>query len=257
MTAQASLPTTLVVDRTLGVSHARRIETPPRRAAAARARLRLLTSRTNLLVVHERAEGEKAKDLPELAQVAQMHAAGGMGWVGARIASNARPCLHDCANGDISFDRVTSRHVVQSRECRCSGGYALASMARRRAANRDLDCTRQRHGSRVSWRQSTTSAGCDPRSLTTWRAWDCQGISWTSSARGSPRATPKPTWCERSTRRWRSWSPTAPSVRRSHDSSFAWCAAIRPADECRELRDGVLKLVRDACAQSREVRLGM
>ena len=42
----------------------------------------LLTDRTNLLVVHERAAGEKAKDLPVLAKVPQMLAAG-WGGVGA------------------------------------------------------------------------------------------------------------------------------------------------------------------------------
>ena len=47
----------------------------------------LLTDRTNLIVVHERAAGEKATDLPQLAQVAQMHAAGwgGVGRVSAKL----------------------------------------------------------------------------------------------------------------------------------------------------------------------------
>ena len=74
----ASLPTTLVADRTLArVAAARRIETA---TEAEQLKLALdyglLTTRTNLLVVHERAEGEKAKDLPGLAKVLQMHAAG-------------------------------------------------------------------------------------------------------------------------------------------------------------------------------------
>ncbi|HEX6792520.1 MAG TPA: VWA domain-containing protein [Casimicrobiaceae bacterium] len=49
----------------------------------------LLTERTNLLVVHERAEAERADDLPQLSTVPQMHAAGwgGIGTVRAPMLS--------------------------------------------------------------------------------------------------------------------------------------------------------------------------
>ena len=41
----------------------------------------LLTERTNLLVVHERAEGEKAQDLPRArARSRRCTRRGGMGW---------------------------------------------------------------------------------------------------------------------------------------------------------------------------------
>ena len=106
LTAQAPLPTTLVVDRTLArVAAARWIETA---AEAEQLKLALdyglLTARTNLLVVHERAEGEKAKDLPELAQVAQMHAAGwhGVGLVHDLMLTDVHACSH-MVTADIRF----------------------------------------------------------------------------------------------------------------------------------------------------------
>jgi Ca-activated chloride channel family protein len=94
LTASAVLPATVVEDRTLArVAAARRIETA---SEAEQLKLALhyglLTSRTNLLVVHERAEGEKAKDLPELAKVAQMHAAGWHG-VGSVHELHAPPVM--------------------------------------------------------------------------------------------------------------------------------------------------------------------
>ena len=56
---------------------AKRIETADAESRLALAlQYQLLTDSTNFIVVHERAEGEKAVDLPRLAQVAQMHAAG-------------------------------------------------------------------------------------------------------------------------------------------------------------------------------------
>ncbi len=98
LTASAALPATVVEDRTLArVAAARRIETA---SEAEQLQLALdyglLTARTNLLVVHERAEGEKAQDLPELARVAQMHAAGWHG-VGSvhELTCRVRQRLHD------------------------------------------------------------------------------------------------------------------------------------------------------------------
>ena len=49
----------------------------------------LLTDRTNFIVVHARAEGEKAQALPELRTIAQMHAAG---WGGVGSVSESRKC---------------------------------------------------------------------------------------------------------------------------------------------------------------------
>jgi Ca-activated chloride channel family protein len=50
-------------------------------------RHQLLTAQTNCVIVHERAEGEKATDLPQLQKIAQMHAAGwgGVGTVHANV----------------------------------------------------------------------------------------------------------------------------------------------------------------------------
>ena len=114
MSAQASLPTALVVDRTLArVAAARRIESA---TEAEQLKLALdyglLTARTNLLVVHERAAGEKAQDLPELARVAQMHAAGwhGVGTVRAMAAD-----YHGVTELDVCFAAEDQSAVARHR----------------------------------------------------------------------------------------------------------------------------------------------
>lgn len=88
LTAAAELGGTLAEDRTLArIAASRRMAT-----AGADEKLELalayglLSAQTNLIVVHERAEGEKAADLPQLAHVAQMHAAGWHG-VGSVVVS--------------------------------------------------------------------------------------------------------------------------------------------------------------------------
>jgi Ca-activated chloride channel family protein len=103
-------------DRTLArLAAARRIETA---SEADQLRLALdyglLTSRTNLLVVYERAAGEKAIDLPRLAHVANMHAAGwhGVGSVGAMSMSVDNDILSCPAM--IAFDKV-NEGVVRRR----------------------------------------------------------------------------------------------------------------------------------------------
>ncbi|HET9338849.1 MAG TPA: hypothetical protein VFQ55_07615, partial [Casimicrobiaceae bacterium] len=97
LSSTAQLGGTVVEDRTLArIAAARRIETA---TEAEQLKLALdyglLTSRTSLLVVHERAEGEKAADLPQLAQVAQMHAAGWHG-VGSVRSGDARVSMAIC-----------------------------------------------------------------------------------------------------------------------------------------------------------------
>lgn len=91
LTAAAQFDAEVVEGRTLArVAAARRIE-----AAGEDEKLQvaldyeLLANRTNLIVVHERAAGEKATDMPRLAHVPQMHAAGwhGMGRVVAMCAN--------------------------------------------------------------------------------------------------------------------------------------------------------------------------
>ena len=107
LTAAAQLAADVVDDRTLArIAAARRIDT-----ASEEEKLRLaldyglLTSRTNLLVVHERAEGEKAVDLPQLAHVAQMHAAG---WHGVGSVVESRDCVYRLALEDLASPRLTS-----------------------------------------------------------------------------------------------------------------------------------------------------
>jgi len=69
---------------------------------------RLLTDRTNLIVVHERAAGEKAVDLPILASVAQMHAAGwgGLGTVHADMVVCRSAMPKFSAVDSMSFDML-------------------------------------------------------------------------------------------------------------------------------------------------------
>jgi Ca-activated chloride channel family protein len=135
MTAQASLPTTLVVDRTLArVAAARRIETATEAEQLQFALdYGLLTARTNLLVVHERAEGQKATDLPELARVAQMHAAGwhGVGSVHEVSAMRMKACM-SVPSFDISFDALEEPAVVRRR----AGGQASTCPRTCRAARK-------------------------------------------------------------------------------------------------------------------------
>jgi Ca-activated chloride channel homolog len=85
-----ALPAEVGADATLArMAACRRIEVADRESQLDLAlRYGLLTDRTNFIVVHERAENEKARDLPELRRVAQMHAAG---WGG--IGSVARAHL--------------------------------------------------------------------------------------------------------------------------------------------------------------------
>jgi Ca-activated chloride channel family protein len=116
--ASAALPATVVEDRTLArVAAARRIETA---SEAEQLQLALdyglLTAHTNLLVVHERAEGEKAQDLPELARVAQMHAAGwhGLGSVHGLHAMHVDACMA-APSANISFDASEQPAVGQRR----------------------------------------------------------------------------------------------------------------------------------------------
>ena len=66
---------------------------------------RLLTGRTNFIVVHVRSEEDKAIELPRLQRVAQMHAAG-WGGVGSVVESRSAPrlarALYDLAD-DVNY----------------------------------------------------------------------------------------------------------------------------------------------------------
>ncbi len=132
LTASAALPATVVEDRTLArVAAARRIETA---SEAAQLKLALdyglLTAHTNLLVVHERVEGEKAQDLPALARVAQMHAAGwhGVGSVREVTAGFVNACMR-APSADISFDRVDPPAGVRRRTPSASLARAVRDYA--------------------------------------------------------------------------------------------------------------------------------
>jgi Ca-activated chloride channel family protein len=60
----------------------------------------LATEYTHYLIVHERAEGEKADDLPEIRQVKQMLAAG---WGGSGVV-RTQPCMAVLYAEDLSLD---------------------------------------------------------------------------------------------------------------------------------------------------------
>jgi len=93
LTTRVALPAEVGVEATLARMAAyRRIEIADAESQLELAlRYGLLTDRTNFIVVHQRAEDEKARDLPELRRIAQMHAAGwgGVGSVrGERLRLN-------------------------------------------------------------------------------------------------------------------------------------------------------------------------
>ena len=109
LTAAAQFDAEVVEDRTLArIAAVRRIET-----AAEEEKLRLaldyglLTARTNLIVVHERAAGEKATDMPRLAHVAQMHAAG---WHGVGSVLHAALSV-DFASLDLVSCDASKAHL--------------------------------------------------------------------------------------------------------------------------------------------------
>jgi len=147
LTAAVQFDGTVAEDRTLSrIAAARRIE-----SVGEDEKLRLalgyglLTARTNLLVVHERAEGERAVDLPQLAHVAQMHAAGwhGVGSVRevrARAAFlDAPPVADEHAYRDIAFDRLEApvRRKAAARRIDSNDGYEAARLAAPRAPDDD------------------------------------------------------------------------------------------------------------------------
>lgn len=117
LTANVALPANSSEDATLArVAAAMRIPSCDGETAVALAlRYSLLTDRTNFIVVHERAEGEKATDLPALQKVAQMHAAG---WGGVGSVHGAMIQAHR----SLGFDDIT---LFSQR-----GGEVLFSRAR-------------------------------------------------------------------------------------------------------------------------------
>lgn len=98
---------------------AQRIKTAPEGDQIALAlRYQLITKNTNCLLVHVRAEEDKAIDLPELMNVAQMQAAGWAG-TGTVIDQKARPryCVARCAvidNASISYDSYDMPRLFRS-----------------------------------------------------------------------------------------------------------------------------------------------
>ena len=98
LVSRVNLSATIEAGETFArMAGAKRIETADAESRLALAlQYQLLTDSTNFIVVHERAEGEKAVDLPRLAQVAQMHAAG---WGGVGSVQ--------CVVRSLHFDTAT------------------------------------------------------------------------------------------------------------------------------------------------------
>ncbi len=124
LAAHATLPDALDPADTLArMAGAKRIESADAESRLALAlQYRLLTDATNFIVVHERAEGEKAVDLPELQRVAQMHAAGwgGVGSVGANrdVKISRSMATHvDLRSLDLSLDVVYESLAHMPEEC--------------------------------------------------------------------------------------------------------------------------------------------
>lgn len=86
----------------------------------------LVTDQTNFLLVHERAEGEKAADMPELHKVAQMTPAGWGGTATAYLRSGTSnaPMLCRTAAGAESFDAPSAGTVA---------GFEIPAFLRRQA----------------------------------------------------------------------------------------------------------------------------
>ncbi len=76
----------------------------------------LLTDQTNFIVVHERAAGEKAHDLPQLHTIANMQAAG-WGGVGSVLALSVKRCMTvgDVGEPRFSRDFSSSRRKMSGR----------------------------------------------------------------------------------------------------------------------------------------------
>src|SRR6185437_8198707 len=93
LVSRVNLPAIIEPGETFArIAGAKRIETADAESRLALAlQYQLLTDSTNFIVVHERAEGEKAVDLPRLAQIAQMHAAG---WGGVGSVACVARSLH-------------------------------------------------------------------------------------------------------------------------------------------------------------------
>ncbi|MBK9677155.1 MAG: hypothetical protein IPO82_18660 [Betaproteobacteria bacterium] len=81
-----------------------RIESAGKEEALSLAlRHQLLTAQTNCVIVHERAEDEKATGLPQLQKIAQMHAAG---WGGLSTVHR-----HEVLNWDICSRESRGRNI--------------------------------------------------------------------------------------------------------------------------------------------------
>jgi Ca-activated chloride channel family protein len=241
LTASAALPATVVEDRTLArVAASRRIESA---SEAEQLKLALdyglLTSRTNLLVVHERAEGEKAKDLPELARVAQMHAAGwhgigsalGMSVSVASIARFAAPIEFDML--DAPADLMESRHVpFPVPEPSSAGvGIFLVKLARLSPNRLPRSIADLAH------------SGLPEDLVDGLRALVAEGNSETDVVRAFLDAVGE------------LLAHGTINVKPSRQLARALRNQFGRPEECRELRDRVLVLVRDASGETREVRV--
>jgi len=113
--AHATVPASFDAADTLArMAGAKRIESADAESRLALAlKYQLLTDATNFIVLHERAEGEKAVDLPRLQQVAQMHAAG---WIGVgSVVQHAvlRACHSFAEHADLAARPLPRQRVAR------------------------------------------------------------------------------------------------------------------------------------------------
>lgn len=99
------------------------VEDPEQRAIAVR--YQLVTEHTNCVLVHERAEVEKAKDLPELARVSQMLA---KGWGGVGVGESACFSIRARADHVASYEEFEQPSAFRS--CKDGSSLAFKSLSR-------------------------------------------------------------------------------------------------------------------------------
>ena len=128
LAATARLPAGIDADRTLArmAASTRIAYATPEEGLKLALDYGLLTDRTNLIVVHERAAGEKAVDLPQLAQVAQMHAAGWGGVGSARAMMESSVQCNMMAFSD--FDALDEPQIRYRRSSAFDSSAGLAAL---------------------------------------------------------------------------------------------------------------------------------
>lgn len=127
----------------------------------------LVTEHTNFLLLHERAEDEKAKDMPELKKIAQMMPAGwgGFGSVHEKICA-----FEISASGSMDYLEEVPEFLRMESSLDLDDSYLEAPMFSRRAgpiAREDAEPSFDKYDSK-HWVQSDHYSGLSPLGLAEW-----------------------------------------------------------------------------------------